>query len=70
MGIFLFQCAIAIIMVVTRLVAPNALVWVALAITGFTLFMVNWMPLMALQLAVTWGLFALLSNWKQTEKSE
>lgn len=64
MGIILYQSAIAIIMIVCRVVAPGALVAVALALTAFTAFNVFWPPLLVFQLAVIWGLFALLRKAK------
>lgn len=62
MGIVLYQLAIAMIMIVTRVVAPQGLLVAALILTAFTGINVFWPPLIVLQLVVVWGMFALLNK--------
>ncbi len=64
MGIILYQSAIALILITTRIVAPQGLLVAALACTAFTFFNVSWAPLFVLQMVVIWSLFAILSKIK------
>jgi hypothetical protein len=61
-AVLLYQLAIVVTLVLTRVVASDRLSTAALIWTGLTLLNLFWPPLIILQLLVIWGTFALLGG--------
>ncbi|WP_457089891.1 DarT ssDNA thymidine ADP-ribosyltransferase family protein [Microvirga sp. P5_D2] len=65
MAVLLYQLAIVVTLVLTRVVAPARLSTAALIWTVLTLLNLFWPPLIILQLLVIWGTFALLGGLRR-----